>query len=65
MSIQAVISGVCSTRVGKLPDSTCMSIHTEAAQGALSDAGLNKEDIDGVLCAYSFVEPHLMMSSVF
>lgn len=65
MTMQAVISGVYSTRVGELCDSTCMSLHTEATQGALQDAGLKKEDIDGVLCAYSFVEPHLMLSSVF
>jgi acetyl-CoA acetyltransferase len=42
-----------------------MSIHADAAKGALEDAGLGKEDVDGVLCAYSFVEPHLMLSSVF
>jgi acetyl-CoA acetyltransferase len=65
MTIQAVISGVYSTKVGELPESSCMSIHAEAAQGALADAGLRKEEIDGVLCAYSFVEPHLMLSSVF
>ena len=65
MIIQPVISGVHSTRVGELPESTCMSLHTEATQGALQDAGLEKGDIDGVLCAYSFVEPHLMLSSVF
>lgn len=65
MNHEAVISGVHSTRVGKLPGSSCMSIHVEAAQGALDDAGLDKKDIDGVLCAYSFVEPHLMLSSVF
>jgi acetyl-CoA acetyltransferase len=65
MAIQAVISGVYSTRVGELQESTCMSLHAEAAKGALSDAGLGKGDIDGVLCAYSFVEPHLMLSSVF
>lgn len=65
MSIQAVISGVYSTRVGELRESSCMSLHAEAAKGAIFDAGLGKADIDGVLCAYSFVEPHLMLSSVF
>jgi acetyl-CoA acetyltransferase len=65
MRPQAVISGVYSTRVGELPDSTCMSLHTEATQGALQDAGLKKKDIDGVLCGYSFVEPHWMLGSVF
>lgn len=65
MMIQPVISGVYSTKVGQLENSSCMSIHAEATKGALADAGLTKTDIDGVLCAYSFVEPHLMLSSVF
>ena len=40
MDRRAVISGVYSTRAGKLPDSTCMSLHSEAALGALADSGL-------------------------
>ena len=42
-----------------------MSLHAEAALGAVTDAGLKLADIDGVLCAYSFTEPHLMLASVF
>lgn len=61
----ARITGAYSTMVGSLPGSTCMSLHAEAAQGALARAGLNKNDIDGVLCAYSFVEPQVMLSSAF
>ncbi|MCC6889271.1 MAG: thiolase family protein, partial [Hyphomicrobiales bacterium] len=33
--------------------------------GAVADAGLRLSDIDGVICAYSFTEPHLMLASVF
>jgi acetyl-CoA acetyltransferase len=65
MAPKAVISGVYATRAGKLPDSTCMSLHTEAALGTLADAGLPLAEVDGVLCAYSFTEPHPMLSSVF
>jgi acetyl-CoA acetyltransferase len=61
----AVITGVHDTAVGELPGSTCMGLHTEAARGAIVDAGLEVSDIDGVLCAYSFTEPHLMLASVF
>ena len=64
-SIRAAISGAHQTRVGELPDSSCMSLHAEAAFGAIADAGLKPNDIDGVLCAYSFTEPNLMLASVF
>jgi len=59
----ATISGVFGTRVGNLPDSSCMTLHADAALGAIADAGLTVRDIDGVLCAYSLAEPHLMLSS--
>jgi acetyl-CoA acetyltransferase len=65
MKNRAVISGVYGTPAGKLPDSTCLSLHSEAAFGALSDAGLSLAEVDGVLCAYSLTEPHPMLSSVF
>ena len=65
MSRQAVISGVASTRLGRLEGSSVMSLHAEAANGALADAGLSLADIDGVLCSYSITEPHMMLSSVF
>ena len=62
---KAVITGSYSTKVGELEGATCMSLHTEAGLGALEDAGLAVSDIDGLLCAYSFTEPHLMLASVF
>ncbi|NGT13675.1 thiolase family protein [Achromobacter insolitus] len=65
MSMNAYITGACDTRVGELPGSSCMGLHAEAAFGAIRDAGLEAGDIDGVLCAYSFTEPHLMLASVF
>ncbi len=65
MSMNAYISGAFDTRVGELPGSSCMGLHAEAAFGAIRDAGLEPGDIDGVLCAYSFTEPHLMLASVF
>jgi acetyl-CoA acetyltransferase len=63
--MQAFITGAYDTAVGELPGSSCMSLHAEAALGAVADAGLEIGDIDGVLCAYSFTEPHLMLASVF
>ncbi|TWO71405.1 thiolase family protein [Caenimonas sedimenti] len=64
MGTKAIISGVHDTQVGALPDSTCMSLHAEAALGALADAGLAVSDIDGLLTAYSFASPQLMLGGV-
>lgn len=61
----ARITGAFDTAVGELPGSTCMGLHAQAALGAVADAGLTLSDIDGVICAYSFTEPHLMLASVF
>lgn len=65
MPNKAIISGVYDTQVGALPGSTCMSLHTEAGLGALADAGLKLSDIDGLLTAYSFTSPQLMLGGVF
>ena len=65
MTMNAFITGIGDTAVGDLPGSSCMSLHAQAALAAVADAGLRPEDIDGVLCAYSFTEPHLMLASVF
>jgi acetyl-CoA acetyltransferase len=63
--MNAFITGAFDTAVGELPGSSCMGLHAQAALGAVADAGLPLADIDGVLCAYSFTEPHLMLASVF
>ena len=62
---RARITGVANTDVGEVKGSSCMSLHEQAALDAIADAGLALSDIDGVLCAYSFTEPHLMLGSVF
>jgi acetyl-CoA acetyltransferase len=46
---QAAIVGVYNTRQGKLPDRTSFSLQLEAIRGALGDAGMNFDDIDGLL----------------
>ena len=65
MTMNAFVTGAHDTLVGELPGSSCMGLHSEAALGAVRDAGLDLTQIDGVLCAYSFTEPHLMLASVF
>ena len=64
MASKAVITGVADTAVGKVEGSTSLGLQAEAAAAAVADAGLSLGDIDGVLCGYSFTEPHLMLSSV-
>lgn len=61
----AMITGAAGTGMGEFPGSTCLSLHLEAAQKAATDAGLSFKDIDGVLCAYSMTQPHLMLASWF
>lgn len=65
MAPTPIISGAAGTRAGKLPGSSCLGLHLEAALAAIEDAGLQPSDIDGVLCAYSFTQPHLMLASWF
>lgn len=65
MSKKAIISGAHDTKIGSLPESSCMTLHTEAGLGAVDDAGLRISDIDGLLTAYSFTSPQLMLGGVF
>ena len=65
MADNAIITGVHTTKVGKVPGSSAMSLHAEAALGAVADAGLVLGDIDGVICAYILTENYPMLSSAF
>lgn len=53
MSIKgkACIVGAFEHPVRKAPDKSVAQLHAESARGALLDAGLNKDDIDGYFCA--------------
>ena len=53
MSIKgkAYIMGAYEHPTRKAPDKSVPQIHAEAAKGALEDAGLTKDDIDGYFCA--------------
>ncbi|MCW2864794.1 MAG: thiolase [Actinoallomurus sp.] len=47
--MSAVIIGAAETdELGKLPDRSAFLLHLEGARNALADAGLTKDDIDGV-----------------
>ncbi|MFC1825079.1 thiolase family protein [Thermodesulfobacteriota bacterium] len=48
------IAGIGYTPQGKLPDRSALSFHVEACANAIRDAGLKKEDIDGLICYRRF-----------
>lgn len=59
------ISGVGLTSFGKHEGRSTLDLMTEAAEAALSDAGLRRANIDGLLTGYSTTMPHLMLATVF
>jgi acetyl-CoA acetyltransferase len=59
------ITGVGLTRFGKLPGATTLDLMSEAATQAIADAGLERHEIDGLICGYSTTLPHLMLATVF
>ncbi len=59
------ISGVGLIAYGKHPGRTTLDLMSDAASRALSDAELERKDIDGLICGYSTTLPHLMLSTLF
>ncbi|TGE02292.1 thiolase domain-containing protein [Methylobacterium nonmethylotrophicum] len=48
---RAYIAGAYEHPTRKAPDKTVAQLHAESAAGALADAGLTKDDVDGYFCA--------------
>lgn len=48
---QAYIVGAYEHPTRKAPDKSVVQLHAECAAGALADAGLTKDDVDGCFCA--------------
>ena len=48
------IVGVGYTPQGKVQDRTALSFHLEASANAIQDAGLNRKDVDGLICYRHF-----------
>ena len=51
------IVGVGYTPQGKVPERTTLSFHLEACANAIEDAGLKREDIDGLMIYRHFSPP--------
>lgn len=59
------IAGVGLTPYGKHPGRSTLDLMSDAAGMALADAGLERSDVDGLICGYSTTMPHLMLSTLF
>jgi acetyl-CoA acetyltransferase len=59
------ITGVGLTSFGRHEGSSTLDLMSKAAELAISDASLKRAEIDGVLCGYSTVQPHIMLATVF
>src|SRR5882762_3373915 len=59
------ITGVGLTSFGRHEGSSTLDLMSKAAGLAIADASLKRADIDGILCGYSTVQPHIMLATVF
>ena len=57
---RTAIAGVGATAFGKLPGRSAWSLQAEAVRLALEDAGLHKDDVDGLLTEPQFGEPLML-----
>src|SRR5471032_3098777 len=58
------ITGVGLTAYGRHEGSSGLDLMSKAAELAIADAGLKRGEIDGILCGYSTVSPHIMLATV-
>jgi acetyl-CoA acetyltransferase len=56
---RTAIVGAADTAVGKVPDSSATELCVDAALRALADAGISKDEVDGLLTCQSMAEPHM------
>ena len=56
---QVAIVGAADTRVGKVPELSATQLCVDAALRALADAGIAKDQVDGLITCNSMAEPHM------
>jgi len=56
---KVAIVGAADTEVGKVPHMTPMQLCADAVLRALADAGLGKDDVDGLVTCNSMAEPYM------
>jgi 3-oxoacyl-[acyl-carrier-protein] synthase III len=54
MKDKYAIAGIGMTEQGAVPGRTSLSFHLEACAAAIKDAGVPKEEIDGLICYRHF-----------
>lgn len=61
---RVAVTGIGESPLGSTPDMDSINLYTTACLEAVDDAGLNNDDIDGLVTGYSLVDPKLMHSTV-
>ncbi len=56
---KVAIVGAADTAVGKIPEMSPTQLCIQAANRAIADAGLSKDEIDGLVTCNSMAEPHM------
>jgi acetyl-CoA acetyltransferase len=56
---KVAIVGAADTEVGVVPDLSATQLYVKAAKLALADAGITKDEVDGLITCISFVEPFM------
>jgi acetyl-CoA acetyltransferase len=56
---KTAIVGAADTKVGKVPDLSPTELCVDAALRALADAGIDKNEVDGLVTCQSMAEPHM------
>ena len=54
MKDKYALVGIGYTPQGRVPGRTALSFHIEACANAIEDAGLKRQDIDGIICYRAF-----------
>jgi len=58
------ILAATTTRFGRHEGSTALDLMAQAANRALAQSGIQRAQIDGVLCGYATTFPHLMLATL-
>ncbi|HUN57761.1 MAG TPA: hypothetical protein VMU41_06570 [Candidatus Binataceae bacterium] len=56
---KVAIVGAADTEVGVVPNLSATQLYVKAAKLALDDAGITKDQVDGLITCVSFVEPYM------
>lgn len=56
---KVAIVGAADTEVGVVPNLSATQLYVKAAKLALEDAGITKDQVDGLITCVSFVEPYM------